>query len=298
VRGTFVARDYRYVEADLVLTAPYHPEGVARRLWLYLLIEHQSEPDALMPLRLLEYVVQLFKLQQREWIKEHRSVAGLRFQLVLPLVFYTGTERWESFGELVDLIELGDRFRAITPTMRPLFVNLPALPPARLESQGGYFGQILRVVRGRKLPAGEFGRLLEHVTAGLEGMPATERARREELLSYLQALVYHEREPAEHRTLFGRIDEAARTEQFRRELSTMRQTMADVLKAEGRKEGEKRGEIRARRENLLRLLRNRFGELPAQVERRVNTARDLTQLSDWFDRALAAVTLDDVGIAP
>src|SRR5690242_17778095 len=71
VRSTFVARDYRHIESDLILTAPYRPEGVLRRLWLYLLIEHQSEPEALMALRLHEYVIQLFKMQQREWLKDH-----------------------------------------------------------------------------------------------------------------------------------------------------------------------------------------------------------------------------------
>jgi hypothetical protein len=304
VRGTFVARDYRHVEADLVLTAPYHVEGGPRRLWLYLLIEHQSEPDALMPVRLLEYVVQIFKMQQREWLKGHKSLAGLRFQPVLPLVLYTGTERWESLGELIDLIESGERFRAITPTMKPLFVNLPGQAPGRLESRGGAFGQVLRALRGRKLPAAEFARLMDQVTVELEEMPAAERVRRQELLSYLQALVYHEREAAEHQTLFEHIEAAAGADQFRRELTAMRQTMADVLKAEGRKEGEKRGEkkgemkgeLRTRREMLLEWLHGRFGEVPATVEARVKGSRDIDQLKTWWRRAAKAETLADVGI--
>src|SRR5437588_2752164 len=59
VRTTFVARDFRHVEADVVLTAPLRRRGAPRRrtlVWLYVLIEHQSEPDALMPVRLLDYV--------------------------------------------------------------------------------------------------------------------------------------------------------------------------------------------------------------------------------------------------
>ncbi len=300
VRGTFVARDYRHIESDLVLTAPYRPEGVARRLWLYLLLEHQSEPDALMPLRLLEYVVQIFKMQQREWLKQHRSVAGLRFQPVLPLVLYTGTERWDSLGELVDLIELGERFRAITPTVKPLFVNLPGIAPGRLESQGGWFGQVLRALRGRKLPMADFGQLLEQVTAKLEDMPAVERMRRQELLSYLHALVYHEREMPERPALLDRIEAAARTDQLRRELTAMRQSGADFLRAEGRKEGERRGEkkgeIRARREALLEWLQARFEELPPAIVGKVNATRDIEQLKTWSQRAATAETLDDVGI--
>ncbi len=300
LRSTFVARDYRHVESDLVLTAPYRPEGVMRRLWLYLLIEHQSEPDALMPLRLHEYVIQIFKMQQREWLRGHRSCAGLRFQPVLPLVFYTGTEHWESVGQLVDLVEQGERFREITPAMKPLFVNLPGLPAGRLESRGGFFGQLLRLVRGRKVAAPDFGRLLELVAGELEAMPAAERMRRQELLSYLYALVYYEREEAEHRALFERIETAARTEQFRRELTAMRQTGAEMLMAKGRKEGEKRGEkrgeLRARREVLLEILLARFEEVPDAVRAKVAGTRDVDQLKSWSQRAATAETLADVGI--
>jgi hypothetical protein len=62
VRTTFVARDYRHVEADVVFQAPLRRvPGVTghRTITLYILIEHQSEPDLLMPLRVLEYVVQI-----------------------------------------------------------------------------------------------------------------------------------------------------------------------------------------------------------------------------------------------
>jgi len=62
VRTTFVERDYRHVESDIVLVAPLRRrrgERTARRVLIYILVEHQSEPDRLMPLRSLDYVVQI-----------------------------------------------------------------------------------------------------------------------------------------------------------------------------------------------------------------------------------------------
>jgi hypothetical protein len=47
-------------------------------LMIYILIEHQSEPDRLMPLRTVDYVVQIYKYQVREWSKNHRSLARIR----------------------------------------------------------------------------------------------------------------------------------------------------------------------------------------------------------------------------
>src|SRR5436190_3084933 len=103
-----------------------------------------------MPLRVLEYVVQIYKAQVRAWARRHRSFAHFRLQPVLPVVFYTGTRRWESVGRLVDLIEMGERFAGRTPVLEPLFINLPVIPAEVLEQGGGFFGWVLRLVQQRK----------------------------------------------------------------------------------------------------------------------------------------------------
>lgn len=48
-------RDYRHVESDIVLSAPPRGGvGPTRDLLVYVLIEHESVPDRMMPLRLLD----------------------------------------------------------------------------------------------------------------------------------------------------------------------------------------------------------------------------------------------------
>lgn len=72
----------------------------------------------------------------------------------------------------------------------------------------------------------------------------------------------------------------------------MRETMADWLKKEGKKEGA----LEESRRKLLRLLQNRLGNVPARVKTTINTTQDLEQLSVWFDRALDAESLAEIGI--
>jgi flagellar biosynthesis/type III secretory pathway protein FliH len=112
----------------------------------------------------------------------------------------------------------------------------------------------------------------------------------------IHALVYHEREQSEGQELQELIEESAQTEGHRREIRTMQQTYAELLKAKGREEGREEGELLARRENLLRLLRRRFHKVPAKVEAMVNKTDDVGQLNAWFDRAATADTLAEVGI--
>ncbi len=70
----------------------------------------------------------------------------------------------------------------------------------------------------------------------------------------------------------------------------------------GRRDGERRGrregERTAERRVLLKLLRLRFGELPAAVVARVEAA-EVPELDVWTERVVTASRLDDVlGPAP
>jgi hypothetical protein len=199
---------------------------------------------------------------------------------------------------LADVVELGERFEALTPFPRPLFVNLPELAPARLESAGGYFGWVLELLQQRHARTEEFRRLLQRVVEHLETMPEPERLRWLELLSYIQALVYHVRVEPERPGLRDLIVASVRTDPKRQEVTTLTRTIAEALRDEGREEGRQEGATSALQETLLLQLRERFGKVPKATERLITTTRDIAQLRTWLGRFASATSLDDVGIAP
>jgi len=56
------------LQSDLVFSAPFLEEyGKEGEVWLYILIEHQSEPDISMGFRMLFYMTQIWDTQRREW---------------------------------------------------------------------------------------------------------------------------------------------------------------------------------------------------------------------------------------
>ncbi|MBM4095098.1 MAG: Rpn family recombination-promoting nuclease/putative transposase, partial [Planctomycetes bacterium] len=141
IKTTFIRRDYRHLESDIVLKAPLTGTSSSRKtLLIYVLIEHQSEPDRLMPLRLADSQLQIFRYQLRKGAAAHRARGRDRLMPVLPVVFYTGLRPWPRVGTLADLIERGEEFRAVTPIVeRPLFLNLPEIDGATLERDGAFF---------------------------------------------------------------------------------------------------------------------------------------------------------------
>ncbi|MEP7120586.1 MAG: hypothetical protein ABJE95_06745 [Byssovorax sp.] len=77
-------------------------------------------------------------------------------------------------------------------------------------------------------------------------------------------------------------------------------TTADILREQGRTKGRSEGRseglsegLKGQRVMLLKLLSQRFGELPEVTVARVNAAGPL-ELEAWFDRGLTAATLDEV----
>jgi len=297
---TFIHRDFRHVESDIVLEAPRRPTGrhEPSKLLVYILIEYQSEPDRLMPLRLLDYLVQIYRYQTRQWAKEHRSRARVRLHPVVPIVFYTGTRRWDSVDQLIDLVPAGGPFASMTPTFSPVLVNLQDIAPEILESEGGYLGWVLELVQQRRERPGQFRELLQRVVEHLETMADVQRLRWLDLLSYLLALVYHERDPEERPTLQRTIETSVGTDTNRKELSNMGKTIADQLREEGAREGERKGAraaaITTRQKTLIRQLKRRFGDVPPSITDTIHATRDVRQLDRWLDQVITAAGLEDI----
>jgi hypothetical protein len=112
------------------------------------------------------------------------------------------------------------------------------------------------------------------------------------LLSYVLALVYHDRVGSERDRLRHLIAASVRSDDRRREVHTMGRTIAEELRDEGRAEEA----VRSRQQTLLRLLRLRFRKVPKAVEGIILATTDVAQLDGWVDQVLTAQTLNDMSI--
>ncbi len=290
---TYVTAEYRHVSSDLVLTLPLRPEGRGRRgkrLTLTILIELQMQPDRLMPLRVLDYLVQIWKSQVKQYGEIHRSLASVQLQPVLPVVLHTGSYSWEGLGSLLDLMDDAEDFREVTPAFQPLFISLPNVSEAELESNGGYFGQALALLKARKAGRTVFAQRLHRSVTRIEELTGTEQLRRLELLDYIEALVYHARAAGEHQPLRDRIDAALRHNEDRLEVDMARKTLADVH--------WEQATVADRKRTLLEQLPLRFGPLPAETEQAIQATQDAEQLAEWLRRFATARDLDTIGIVP
>ena len=80
--GSFVKTSLEQVHADLLFSVNL----AGRPTLLYLLLEHQSSVDPLMPLRMLDYVTEI--------LLGHARDIGLPLPVVFPFVLHQGPEQW------------------------------------------------------------------------------------------------------------------------------------------------------------------------------------------------------------
>ena len=109
-------------------------------------------------------------------------------------------------------------------------------------------------------------------------------------------MIYHERSEDEQAELHEIVENSVESEELRQEVIQMGKTMAEVLRERGRLEGEAKAAIETRQQTLVRLLRKRFGDVPADVVRTVESTTDVDRLDEWLDRFATARTLDELEI--
>ena len=96
VNGSYVTDTFRQRHDDVVWRVRWGDEW----LYVYLLIEFQSEVDEFMSLRIMTYVGLLYQ----DLVQQKQLFQGSLLPPVLPIVLYNGVPRWHAAEDVHDLI--------------------------------------------------------------------------------------------------------------------------------------------------------------------------------------------------
>ncbi|MBO0869740.1 MAG: Rpn family recombination-promoting nuclease/putative transposase [Micromonosporaceae bacterium] len=279
VSGSFVDAALRWRHSDLLFTVPLH----GREAFIYVLVEHQSSDDALMPFRMLRYVVRIWE----HYLSEHPDAT--RLPVVIPLVVHHNRRPWASSTQLLDLLDLDpdavDAQQDYLPRFRFILDDLarldelalrarPLTPPARITLL------LLKIAAGSPELAADLHRWADDLRAILDRPGGTEQFGA--LLRYIE-LVGHITNDQLHDLITTLGPEA----------EEVYMTIAETLRAEGEARGRAEGEARGRAIALVQLLTLKFGPLPQTILDTVHAATT-DQLETWIARVLTADTLEQV----
>lgn len=212
--GSFVDENLRQSQTDLLYEVAYGES--AEPVWLYVLLEHQSTPDARMSFRMLKYCCRI-------WDAGPREGPGLR--PIVPMVFYQGRHGWTHSTQFADLFPEVAREWPWVPRFAHLLLDQTKLKPNEVE--GGARGRV-----AQSLMMAAYGR---HVALAMD--MAAQLLRQEIEIDYLELFVLYVM-TTQDTAGTGAFDEAMRRhghEQGGKVMSFAQQLLA---------EGEQRGQLK------------------------------------------------------
>ena len=81
--NSYITKKYKTKEADLVYKL--------KNKEIFFLVEHQSSIDNTLPYRILNYCIDIMQ----EWSKTNKIGRETRYPIVVPIIIYTGDEKWK-----------------------------------------------------------------------------------------------------------------------------------------------------------------------------------------------------------
>jgi hypothetical protein len=275
--------DWRRSEVDLLFEIPYQEKPGAEELLslVYVLVEHQSQPDQAMPLRTLLGAALEWERQWRGW--RDQRVQGkpnvLRLGPVIPVIFHTGPAPWHVQRSMADLFaHVAEPLRKFVPGWTPQFFDLADKPPEMLAHAAGEWLRTMAVVRVEREANETFERILAEVARSLEPLAERDKMRWHDVMLFLASWVRYRRSPGEQSRLNAVVHDSHVNIALREEIETMQQTVGETWVEWAERHYLAEGELRAIREVLRAQLEERFGPLPEALAQRIEACTDLAKL--------------------
>lgn len=277
----FISDTLREQVADMVFSVPFQTESGTDKLLIYILVEHQSSDDPIMSYRMLSYMMQIWDAQRKKWEDEKVTKSRWRFQPILPIVFYTGEKPWKSTLAFDALMDIPDALTRFVPKFDTLFLSVNETEATDLKEIDHPLGWLLTVLQ-------QEGADIEDLRGALQdALPHVKHLHK--AINYLIVLILYRRPPEEHEELIRLVDQQAQN----MEVEKMVKSIIDIRYEQGEEIGEKKGETRATRENIIKLLHIRFDDVPEGVTQKVKRTRSLSRLNSLFEKAATIDTIDE-----
>lgn len=268
VNASYVSDTLKEREGDVVWRLR-HRDGSP--IYVYFLIEFQSEVQRFMAVRLLAYVALLYQ----DLLARKELTSSGELPLVLPIVLYNGEDRWWAPLELSELIQaVPEEAQPYVPRLRYRLIDEGSYSPEELEGRKNLAAALFGLEKSHRRDD------LERWSGRLTGWlrRPEDAGLRRAFVVWFEAVFLNSRSREE-------IPEALGLEEFETMLAKRVVEWGRELREEGRQEGEAH--------LLLRQLETRFGPLEERTRTRVLSA-GAERLLEWGERFVFAERLTDV----
>lgn len=241
VNRSYIPDNLREQVSDIVFTVPFLSGEKTEELLIYILIEHQSTVDVSMVSRVLFYMTQIWDAQRREWNSKNKPKSQWRYRPIVPIVLYTGDQKWKIPPSLSELMDFPDMFSRFVPKFDILFLSVKETDASDLMRTVHPIGWLLTVLQNEHASKEEISQALINAAKHINTLDVEHIEQWRRAIFYLYLLIFHRRPYEEHDELKTLVHQEVLQSEHREEGEVMAQTMADYLFEQGEKRGKKEG---------------------------------------------------------
>ena len=272
--GSYITDDLRQRADDVI----WRVKADSQWVYLYLLIEFQSESDPWMPVRMMVYVGLLYQ----DLIRRGEVLPGNRLPPVLPIVLYNGAAPWKAATDIADLIPRAPGLVAhYLPQLKYLLIEQNQYTDETLTTMRNLVAAIIRVEHPVSSQA--LFDLIDVLNDWLADNPELRRI----FAVWIRAVVLRR---SRHAVVLPKIDDL---KELKMTLTARFETWAEEFEQRGIEKGIEQGTHSGIAEMLHAQLQHKFGDLPEWVDQRLQQA-DTAVLQHWVVRFVHAQSLHDV----
>jgi predicted transposase/invertase (TIGR01784 family) len=273
VNGSYVAEELREREDDIVWRVRWADGWV----YVYLLLEFQSNVDKNMAVRLLAYIALLYQ----DIIDSRQLLANGKLP---PVVLYNGKPPWNAALQMSEMIEtIPGGLEAYRPQLRYLVIDEGRVAESAMPTTRNLTAALFKLEQGRTPE--DLRRVVHSLVEWLKA--PDQGGLRRDFTTWLKRVLLPARIPGVE------FPEASELQEVENMLEETVKDWVREWKREGMQEGMEKGMQKGVVTVLKRQMLRRYGSLPQWAVTRLEQA-DTRQLEEWSERIFDARTLDDL----
>jgi predicted transposase/invertase (TIGR01784 family) len=288
VDKSYILEDFSEEESDIV----YKVNIEGQEVIFYILLEFQSRVDYRMPMRLLFYIVEIWREILKNTSKDDRRRKDFRLPAVVPMVLYNGKNRWTAYRNFKDVLSGGELFGENTIDFRYILFDIYRYDESQLESMANMVSTIFLL--DKEISKEDLMKRLRLTAYVLKKITPEQF----DILKIWLKSIMKPRLDDESKVKVEEILEKSSQEEVDSMVSNLGKTIDNIIREgretgleEGRKEGRKEGRRDGLLQGLEKLLGIKFSD--TSYMNKIERIEDENTLNSVFEDAVKSNSIEE-----
>ncbi|WP_196007999.1 Rpn family recombination-promoting nuclease/putative transposase [Clostridium tyrobutyricum] len=282
---SYILEDFSEEESDIV----YKVNICGQDVIFYILLEFQSRVDYRMPMRLLFYIVELWRERLKNTAKKDIRSKNFKLPAVVPMVLYNGKNKWTASRNFKDILGSNELFGENIIDFRYILFDVYRYDESQLEKMANMVSTVFLL--DKEISKADLMKRLRLTAYVLKKITPEQF----DILKMWLKSIMKPRLDTESKIKVEEILEKSSQGEVDIMVSNLGKSIDNMIR-EGKEEGMEKGREEVRKSisgSAIKLLTKKFGTLPEDMTERIEKL-PIETLKAIIDNIFDLKSLDEV----